>query len=64
MQNDTYTCQGETLKPQEDGIKKSGAEKSGISLKMHPACCKMSSKTFVRLDQQEEKSIEPVRARR
>jgi hypothetical protein len=43
------------LKPQEDGIKSGRTEQSGINLKIpntQPA--RMSSKTPVRLDQQEE----------
>jgi hypothetical protein len=58
--------QGETLKPQEDGIKKVGEQnKVGINLKIpNPSLPGMSQNIFVPLDQQEEKSIEPVRARR
>jgi DNA-directed RNA polymerase subunit M/transcription elongation factor TFIIS len=55
-----YTCpQGETLKPQEDGIKKSGrTEQSGYQFKnTEPSLQAISVQHFVPQDQQEEKSI-------
>jgi hypothetical protein len=49
----------ETLKPQEDGIKKVGEQnKAGINLKIqNPSLQEYPYNTFVPLDQQEEKSI-------
>jgi hypothetical protein len=54
-----YLSQGETLKPQEDGIKKVGEQnKAGINLKIqNPSLQAISVQHLCTEDQQEEKSI-------
>jgi hypothetical protein len=39
--------QGETLKPQEDGIKSGRTEQSGYQFKKYRTTCRMSVKHFV-----------------